>query len=549
MSSERRGAPLRAGRENALPSEYDEKVSGPAPAARDESETTSSAPSPCCAGVSPPRSERRTSGRPRLCADRRHHHAGALLVALLLAAGGSYLFTWETSGAAPAPPAARAVPAFPTAQGFGITTPGGRGGRVIKVTNLDDNGRGSLRSCLTDTGRRICVFAVAGTIALESTIEITNPYLTVAGQTAPGGGITVRAAGSPSSRTRNKDIHIKIRTHDVVLRYLRLRPGTKGPNARALSINGPVGERAYNVIIDHNSLSWAGDEILIAWDDTQRVTFSWNNFSESLDNDPFGSVGLKGPNLGEEQGGFYSFHHNLVAHHSQRLPNISAGAGPTDLVNNVMFNAGGIGSRVQLGAEVNFVGNYIKSGPNTTLDTWFSDDGATGFYLGGPNTRSINSNAIVGEKLTLLSRSAAEKIASRFAAPAVSATSPHIAYRDVLAKAGAIHGLTCSGKWFLRRDIIDRRIIDSVKSGTRGHDLAPSETFEERGYISHPEDVGGWPQLKRGNPCRDTDNDGMPNAWELKHGLKPRADDSAKDLDRDGYTNIEEFINGSGTPT
>ncbi len=457
------------------------------------------------------------------------------LIVLLAAAGGYFLR--DSSGS-------RAVAAFPAAEGFGSNAVGGRGGRVIKVTNLRDAGPGSLRNCLIARNPRICVFAVGGTIALQSVVEITNPYLTVAGQTAPGGGITVRAAGTASSTARTTDVHIKIKTHDVIIRYLRLRPGTKGRNARALSINGPRGGQAHNIVVDHNSLSWAGDEILIAWEATRSVTFSWNSFSESLDNEPFGQVGLKGPNLGNELGGFYSFHHNLVAHHSQRLPNISAGAGPTDVVNNLMYNAGGTGSRVLMGAMINFVGNYIKSGPNSTLKTWFSDDGAHGFYLGGANTVDDNSNTLVGRSMTLLSDSGIGKITSRFPAPAVTTTNASIAFDDVLNRAGAIHGLSCDGKWFTRRDLVDRRIVSSVRDGTRAHDKDPAKTFEGRGYISYPEDVGGWPRLQRGFPCLDGDNDGMPNLWELKRGLNPKKNDSAKDRDRDGYTNIEEFING-----
>ncbi|MBA3374740.1 MAG: hypothetical protein H0U00_02810 [Actinobacteria bacterium] len=460
-----------------------------------------------------------------------------LVVLLLAAATGGYLMR-DTPGARP-------VSAFPTAEGFGSNAVGGRRGQVIKVTNLHDAGPGSLRNCLIASWPRICTFAVGGTIALQSSVEITNPYVTVAGQTAPGGGITVRAGGAASSRARTTDVHIKIKTHDVIIRYLRLRPGTKGRNARALSINGPRDAQAYNVVVDHNSLSWAGDEILIAWDDTRSVTFSWNNLSESLDNGPFNQVGLKGPNLGDENGGFYSFHHNLVAHHSQRLPNISAGAGPTDVVNNLMYNAGGTGSRVLMGAMVNFVGNYIKSGPNTTLKTWFSDDGARGFYLGGENSVTDNSNVVVGKSVTLLSGTGVDKISSRFPAPAVTTTSALTAFNDVLSRAGAIHGLKCDGTWFTRRDSVDRRIVSSVKDGVRGHAIEPDRTFERRGYISYPEDVGGWPQLQRGFPCSDTDNDGMPNVWELRQGLNPKRDDSAKDRDRDGYTNVEEYINGT----
>src|SRR3989338_4486206 len=147
------------------------------------------------------------------------------------------------------------VPAFPGAEGFGAAAVGGRGGQVIKVTNLNDSGPGSLRQCaVVESGPRICVFTIGGTITLNSDLDIVNPFLTIAGQTAPGGGITLKAANVGST------VHMQIRAPEVIVRYIRSRPGTREMNSRALSINNPQ-NIVHDVVIDHNSFSWSGDEM------------------------------------------------------------------------------------------------------------------------------------------------------------------------------------------------------------------------------------------------------------------------------------------------
>jgi pectate lyase len=428
--------------------------------------------------------------------------------------------------AASTPSASASVPAFPGAQGFGAESIGGRGGQVIEVTNLDDAGPGSLRACIEASGPRICVFRVGGTITVDSEMEISNPYITIAGQTAPGDGITLKA----SDNSVGSPIHV--RTHDVIIRFLRFRPGTTGLNNRALSI-GNQRDAPYNVMIDHNSFSWSGDELVIVWYDTQKVSLQWNIIAESLPSTDE-SMGLKGPNLGSDGGGNYSVHHNLIAHHLQRSPNISASGGPVDVVNNVIYNAGGIGARVHNGAQVNFVGNFVKAGPNTRMDSYIKDDGASGFYL---DANTIEGGETI--KRFLPDASMPLVVIQPFAAPAVRTTSAHVAYDEVLKSAGASRGLKCDGSWYERRDPVDERILESVVTNTRGHNVST-----ETGYINLPSDVGGWPDLDSGAPCPDADHDGMPDEWEKARGLNPNQDDSAGDRDGDGYTNIEEFING-----
>lgn len=423
--------------------------------------------------------------------------------------------------------------AFPGAEGFGRLARGGRGGRVYIVSNTNDSGTGSLRECVEASGPRTCVFRVAGTITLNSNLDIENPYITIAGQTAPGGGITLRTANSVSSD------HLRVETHDVVIRYIRSRPGTMAENGRALTVSSSSSP-PYNVIIDHVSLSWAGDEIFITWYDTKNVTVQWSSLSESL---PFLDGGYKGPNLGDGgSSGWLTFHHNLIAHHNQRFPLTRTGEGPIDLVNNVMYNLGTYGyANLRETTKANLVSNYIKPGPNSTISTFVRDSEITG---GG----YYHSGNIV-EPGWSVERFAPDnhRVSTRYSAPPVSTTAAQQAFEDVLAGSGAIHGLNCDGTWFDRPDAVDVRIVESVRNGTRGHGIPRDQTNQQLGLISDPADVGGWPQLDPGTPCSDSDNDGMPDTWEQANGLNPSVDDSAQDIDGDGYTNLEEYLNGTST--
>lgn len=159
------------------------------------------------------------------------------------------------------------LPAFPGAEGFGAGTPGGRGGKVFEVTNLNDSGSGSLRSAIEEKGPRIVVFRVAGTIPLKSSLIITNPYLTVAGQTAPGGGLTLRGVFP------GDEALIQIKTHDVIVRFLSIRAGP--PLAGdGMEISSSDLHETYNIVIDHNSVSWAVNRNLVTWYDAHDISNS-----------------------------------------------------------------------------------------------------------------------------------------------------------------------------------------------------------------------------------------------------------------------------------
>jgi pectate lyase len=429
----------------------------------------------------------------------------------LLAAGSA-----TQSGPATAP---STLKAFPGAEGFGTDTPGGRGGTVCQVTNLEDSGPGSLRACIDQAGPRTVIFRTTGTIVLESRLEVTAPYLTIAGQTAPGGGITLRTAESYGEQA------MLISTHDVVIRYLRFRPGHSDDptdSRDALTIYEPGAE---DVVIDHASLSWGSDEVLNTYDDSNRITVSWSIISEGLDDRDHS----KGVLVGGDDAHNVSLHHNLIASHDDRCPQIS-GVSVADVRNNVIYNCGdGDGEGTTLlssskgHAQMNWVGNYYKPGPITPSDraefaVYEGDTGQTQQWFGEGNIRWTPQGDAAAR---VASGYDWGQVSEPFLAPPVTTTDAARAYDVVLADAGAS----------LVRDAIDRRIVANVRGGTGQ-------------LIDDDADVGGFPELESGSPRRDSDGDGMPDNFETQHGTDPSRVDANDDVDGDGYTNIEDWFNG-----
>ncbi|MBL8229885.1 MAG: hypothetical protein JNL98_15460 [Bryobacterales bacterium] len=411
------------------------------------------------------------------------------------------------------------VPAFPGAQGYGASTPGGRGGQVIAVTNLDDSGPGSFRAAVTARGPRIIIFRVSGTITLRSSINIREPFLTIAGQTAPGGGITLRGE------------NLTVSTNDVIVRFIRVRLGDEHLKENdAVSI----ASGARNVIFDHVSASWSVDECFSPSGAIRDVTVQWCLISESL----WHSIHNKGTHgygsLLRAVGGV-SLHHNLWAHHNGRNPrfgdNYGEGPWPTyDFRNNVIYNWGSYCSGVTDGTiRANYVGNYLKPGPNSSRrNPIYMGDEAT------PETRfHVASNIVEGRpELTadnsrLFDRT--ERNGQRlytlhdapFETPHVDSTSPQEAYETVLRDAGAV---------LPRRDSVDERIIHEVRTGTGS-------------LIDTQQQVGGWPELESAPPPLDSDNDGMPDYWERDYGLDPHDPSDGPKIRESGYSNIEHYLN------
>jgi len=432
---------------------------------------------------------------------------------------------------------------FPGAEGFGTKTVGGRGGNVIEVINLNDSGPGSLRAAIDERGKRIVVFRVAGTIELESSLVITNPYITIAGQTAPGGGITLRDVNSAVEAI------MKIETHDVVIRFLTLRAGP--PSAGdAMEIFASDAHDTYNVVIDHNSLSWAVNRNLATWYDVHDISIQWNIFSEGLDCSihPKGchskGVLLGGYSSDENKNkpGSYniSFHHNLMAHNGERNPYIEAG-GVVDVVNNVAYNPFGTFSHIDMVDQlastlVNYIGNYYKPGPDTEVKYGIRaiNPGipGAGIYVQG-NIGPQRENDSLPEINIVNPDSQQFVVSEPFQAEMITTTTAIQAYDQVIDDAGANKGLNCDGTFFLRRDAVDTRVVEEVENGTGK-------------IIDVPSEVGGWLTIPPADPCADSDHDGLSDPWEEKFNFNPvDVADGSKDADGDGYTNIEEFMNGT----
>jgi pectate lyase len=439
------------------------------------------------------------------------------------------------------------IRAFPGAEGFGAYTPGGRGGRVIEVTNLEDSGPGSFRDAVTATGARIVVFRVAGTIETckgnSGPIWINNPYLTIAGQTAPGDGVTLKL--SPTCASTNIPV-LGINTHDVIVRHLRIRPGKPpaiGAEGDAINLPG----NAYNIILDHLSLSWASDENFNVSRGGHDITMQWSILSEPLmiGSIDYGYGALIADDPGFTGTGNISMHHNLFAHTNYRNPNINI-AGVADIVNNVIYNYKTGGVRVwdiyQEPARVNVIGNYAIAGPSTTVPLReITTQHSVGYepisvYVKdniGP--RRPTTNLPESTSVTCLNRvdlpvsysdcpETTYLSATPFSTPLITTTDAATAYTQVLASAGA----RPTG-----RDPVDARIVSNVQNRS--------------GFtIQNPNEVGGWPILFAGIAPNDTDHDGMPDTWETSNSFNiNNATDGNLDADNDGYTNIEEFLNST----
>jgi hypothetical protein len=429
------------------------------------------------------------------------------------------------------PETAVSVPAFTGAEGFGAQSIGGRGGKVLFVTNLNDSGPGSLREAVETEGPRTVIFHVAGTAALKSAIVITKPYITIAGQTAPGDGICL------------KNHALVIAADNVIVRHVRCRPGD---NAKAESDSLSVSS-GRDIIVDHCSASWSVDETLSASSSGRlgNVTVQWCIISESLHD----SIHHKGPHgygslIRGSFGNGYTYHHNLYAHHHARLPRpgnyIDRSEDPKGFVfdfrNNVIYNWAGLAAGYNADGsngtnsitKMNFVGNYYRTGINSTGSIAFSESthAAIAFFSNNCMNGSYPDDPWLLVSFSKFSDKDMEtyKQSNPIPVPAVKTDDAITAYKRVLKEAGAV---------FPKRDAVDIRVVSEVRNGTGK-------------IINDEQQVGGWPELKSAEPPKDSDRDGMPDDWEKQYGFD--SDDPADgnaDTDADGYTNLEEYLNST----
>lgn len=431
--------------------------------------------------------------------------------------------------AAPAALAATAVLAFPTAEGYGKHSLGGRGGTVCRVTTLADAGPGTLRDCLARTGPRTVVFRVAGTIVLRSQIKPTSGRLTIAGQTAPGGGIAIR--NDPANLTGSP---LFLNAPHNVVRHIRLRPGPTSGTKQGTTDAITIDSGAVDTILDHVSLSWASDEPFNSTKAMARLTVQWSLVYEGLSKSTHQS-GEHSKCLFAE-GDDVTVVRTLMAHCTDRAPNFGVGT-RADLVNSVQYNVrekfGQIFSMkrktTSLRRQSNLLGNWASYGPNTLPGAApYGADYYPAPYSTNPDVVDIHlmgnidarrHSASYDERLYLdpadwkYVRPA--PVGGGVSVPAADVTSAEQAARDVLDLAGA-----------MPRDAADARVVGTVR-GCSGR------------IIDNPAEVGGWPVLAADAPYPDADADGMDDTWETARGLSA----SNGDADGDGYTNLEEFLN------
>jgi len=412
--------------------------------------------------------------------------------------------------------------AFPTAEGYGKYTVGGRGGKVIEVTNLNSSGAGSFAAAIGASGPRTVVFKVAGTIT--GNFNITNGNITIAGQTAPGDGICIK--GNLSTSASN-----------IIIRYIRVRYDP------SMGANDALGGRyEENIIFDHISASWSSDEVLTFYHN-ENTTVQWCIIAQACpkgttDEHRFG--GIWGNNYG-------TWHHNLIAHNASRNPRWASGCGYNDYRNNVIYNweyascygaeAHQKGDRRKPPIEhstINMIANYYKPGPATeskvrsriTAPSSRDEDADAGKWWVSDNFVEGNPKVTANNLLGVTKTSSAYRLDEPWPAMAIAQQTAEEAYRDVLEYAG------CS---LPTRDKVDADIIDDVIRGTA--------KYGNNGIIDSPSDVGGWPELKSATAPADSDHDGMPDEWEIKKGLNPQNAADRNNVAADGYTMLEKYIN------
>ncbi|WP_037470510.1 hypothetical protein [Sinorhizobium fredii] len=465
----------------------------------------------------------------------RHRRSSGFIAAPLMLAGlllGSWIGPVREAEAATAvrEPLSPRLPdgrqrAFPTAEGFGAGSVGGRGGKVIYVVNTNESGPGSLRVCVEASGPRVCIFRTGGTITLrEKSLVVRNPFLTIAGETAPGGGVAIRNGGTQIRPS------IEIWTNDVIIRHIRLRPG---PHARKACCSGGLGmysEAARDIMLDHISASWGSDETIDS-EDASNFTWQWGIASEPLLKGGPGKAN-RARNMLFTKGGNVSVHHSLFAFGKFRNPQIkmkTPGA-VADVVNNVFFSPAWQ-YVVSFGDEwthiqANVVGNYKIAGQklrNDHMVQLFSESGlGHSIYVKDNYDEPYRTEPDQDDSLVLTEDQRRYVVKAPFEVPTIRTSAPMVAYDEVLADAGATKP---------ERDPVDKRIIEAIKN--RSGRLLKTD----------PRDVGGWPDLDAGTPYQDGDMDGISDDWEAKSGLDPaNADDGRVDMDGDGWSNLEEFL-------
>jgi hypothetical protein len=434
--------------------------------------------------------------------------------------------------------------AFPGAEGFGKYATGGRGGKVTFVANLNDSGEGSFRNALEQfPGEPLTlIFNVSGIIDLQSKIQIKRSNLTIAGQTAPGDGISLKGHSLILNGASSKGNH-----GNIIIRFIRSRPG----GTLKTGLYGFDMENCHDVIVDHCSFSWANEECAAMYD-TKNTTVQWCIVSEGL----YNAGHMKG---NRSYGGVWggqcaSYHHNLIAHQNNRAIRFN-GARAHDTIalidyrNNVIYNWGNTnaayGGEVNIAggvSQVNIVNNYYKPGPAAPAELKFVHASYQKENSKGTGQWFANGNIMEGDKsLTKKNNRGIDLAEPSYPKNAIAVNPFPVsvplpeqtamdAYNEVLKYAGAM---------FPKRDAVDERVINETKTGT----AIGKGVYGKPGIIDNVLQIGGWPAYKTTVAPVDTDGDGMPDAWEQTNGLNSSDASDRNTIGADGYTMLEKYLN------
>lgn len=407
--------------------------------------------------------------------------------------------------------------AFPGAEGYGKFTTGGRGGRVLKVINLNDSGPGSLRTAVEASGPRTVVFSVSGYIKLVKPLRIRNSDITIAGQTAPGGGITLRDNG------------IEVLTSNVIIRYIRVRPGIGSPEAldaiRVIQFKDD--NIMENIILDHCSLSWARDEVLSFGVNRaenavlRNITVQNCIISEAIDNQ-YGVLVMG--NVKNT-----SFARNYLAHNKDRQFRASTSITEFEVINNVIYNFRW-GTQVSYGGKFDIINNVYKISNNIDPQS-----GNAMTYISSNNTPdAIAEDGEVHQSGNKIINSDYTDTNKTFRNYNLSKRVHSNSFIEPLATENLVNKILADVGASLFDDPVDQRVISDYKNSTGN--IIKSEAI-----------VGGYPNLKfiKREDSYDNDNDGMEDQWELENGLNPsNAEDGKTDRNNDGFSNLEDFLHG-----
>ncbi|MBV9888959.1 MAG: hypothetical protein JO119_20635 [Acidobacteria bacterium] len=469
-------------------------------------------------------------------------------------------------------------PAFPGAQGGGAAAAGGRGGVVLEVTTLDDSGPGSLRACIEAQQPRTCIFRVAGLITEHSDLTVTSPFLTIAGQSAPGQIII----GGPG----NKGYALRVSTHDVIIRYVTLSPDDaatpSGPSTGTVGF-GIVNGDNYNIILDHVSSRWAGNKMWITTSNyvgpNRSITTSWSLFYEPHAGHPVGP-GTAGnpsgcpnaaPDKSLESPCFSSletdvdFHHNMFVNISHRIPEVDNKS--VRWVNNLTYNWAFYAFAGLGGEALDIIGNkWVRGNLNGSAQaheihvTEKSPEvlgNPSVFVSGNIGPNQYNPN---GDQYAMVAHITGENGRENGQIPQqwkryvplpptdfpIAADPAANLDAILLPTVGNSQHLNCSGAWVAHRDDADNRIINQYKSQAPGGYWPNGITASGREAMPIPSPTASWQDkpVVSGSACAESQHDGIPDEWKTQQHLKTTDRDLHNKVAADGYTILEHYLDG-----